>query len=99
MSKASRTIQIPDEVAEMLEAFAKAQGKTTSEFIVDIVTGAIRDHPFGAYIKDGVFDEKRFHADCQQTADAIERWDREHWDEVSRILIIGKRVHRRPPAR
>jgi uncharacterized protein (DUF1778 family) len=90
-------VHIPDDVYRLLEAAAKAQGKTSSEIIVEILTRAFRDHPLAAYLKDGVFDERRFKADCQQTADALERWDRENWPTVARILRHGKKMRRQVP--
>lgn len=94
MGKTSASIQIPDDVAEALEAFARAQGKTTSEVIVEILSHAFRDHPLRRYIKDGVFDEKAFRADCKQTSDALEKWDREHANEVRRITRASQHVRK-----
>jgi hypothetical protein len=83
------SIQIPEHIAEALEAMAKHQGITQSELVVRILEGAL-DNPFyQPYIHDGQFDETSFNADLKRTCKALNQWWREHPEERARLTRIG----------
>jgi len=90
----SEPVHIPDDLWDKIATVAKARGVSSSDVVVQILAHALRDDPLERWTKNGVLDEKKFKADCRRISADMKKWDKEHADEVARIVRFGAPVRR-----
>lgn len=95
MSKLNRSITIPAEVADTLEALAKRQGVSAAQLMVRILKGVLGNPLLLRYVKDGRFDAAQYRADRLRDRQKLSEWRRTHPEEVANLRRASAAVRRR----